>query len=90
MHSNLDHIFVMRCPTESIIVERMAKQPQKRPRGRPSLAGERMPKLDVRVPNHILDAIDQIREQRFDKPDRSAIVRELLGEALVARGSRKK
>ena len=49
-----------------------------------------MPKLDVRVPTHLLDAIDEIREQRFDKPDRSAIVRELLGEALAARGAHSK
>ena len=60
----------------------MAK-PTKRSRGRP--AGETMKQIAVRFPEAMLDAIDEIVEARIDKPERSAIIRELVADGLAAR-----
>jgi Arc/MetJ-type ribon-helix-helix transcriptional regulator len=63
----------------------MTKSPsQGRPRtlgGRPPL----MPPLPVRFPGPMVQEIDTIVAGRFDQPDRSSVIRELLAEALAAR-----
>jgi Arc/MetJ-type ribon-helix-helix transcriptional regulator len=45
-----------------------------------------MHQIALRLPKPMLAAIDTIVSGRFDQPDRSAIIRELLAEALTARG----
>lgn len=47
-----------------------------------------LPPLTLRFPGPMLEAIDGIAASRFDQPDRSAVIRELLAEALVARRKR--
>lgn len=39
----------------------------------------------IRFPEAMIEAIDLERSERLDGPDRSAMVRELVAEALVAR-----
>jgi hypothetical protein len=70
-------------------------------RSRHSLAGETaapegaatcgratsMQQIALRLPKPILAAIDQIVSGRLDQADRSAIIRELLAEALTARAN---
>jgi metal-responsive CopG/Arc/MetJ family transcriptional regulator len=41
--------------------------------------------LALRFPDEMLEAIDEIVASRMDRPDRSAVIRELLAEALMAR-----
>jgi Arc/MetJ-type ribon-helix-helix transcriptional regulator len=41
--------------------------------------------LAFRFPEPMLEEIDAIVASRLDRPDRSAVVRELLAEALMAR-----
>jgi hypothetical protein len=36
----------------------------------------------------MLEAIDEIAASRMDRPDRSAVIRELVAEALIARKKR--
>jgi metal-responsive CopG/Arc/MetJ family transcriptional regulator len=43
------------------------------------------PPLALRFPGAMLEEIDGIAARRFDQPDRSAVIRELLAEALAAR-----
>jgi metal-responsive CopG/Arc/MetJ family transcriptional regulator len=43
------------------------------------------PPLALRFPGPMLEEIDGIAARRFDQPDRSAVIRELLAEALEAR-----
>jgi hypothetical protein len=45
------------------------------------------PPLALRFPGPMLKEIDGIATSRFDQPDRSAVIRELLAEALEARRS---
>lgn len=59
-------------------------------RGRPSLDGEPMQQIAIRLPRPMLDAIDGLIEGRLDKPDRTAVMRELLAEALAARTAKRK
>jgi hypothetical protein len=53
-----------------------------------------MTQIAIRFPNTVLDAVDAIvahraeQPERFDRPDRSGVLRELVAEALSARGKR--
>jgi metal-responsive CopG/Arc/MetJ family transcriptional regulator len=42
----------------------------------------------LRVPDAMLKAIDAITAGRMDRPDRSAVIRELVAEALAARAKK--
>lgn len=60
---------------------------QPRPRGRPPKDAESMlARINIRVPQAVMDAIEDIRSSRKDAPDASDIIRQLLVEALEARG----
>jgi metal-responsive CopG/Arc/MetJ family transcriptional regulator len=61
----------------------MTKQPKK-PRGRPSLDGEPMQQIAIRLPAAMIRDVDAIVAGR-DEGGRNAVVRELLREALAAR-----
>jgi hypothetical protein len=43
------------------------------------------PPVALRFPGPMLNEIDGIANRRLDQPDRSAVIRELLAEALEAR-----
>ena len=68
---------------------RKTTKKRNRPRGRPSLGDDAMEQLAIRFPKPMLAAIDEIIVGRLDRPDRSAIIRELIAEALQARGRRR-
>ncbi|HIE69270.1 MAG TPA: ribbon-helix-helix protein, CopG family [Planctomycetes bacterium] len=62
------------------------KRANKRPRGRPSLGKDALPPpITLRLPPAMLQAIDELASSRLDQPDRSALIRELLAEALARR-----
>ena len=44
-----------------------------------------MRQITVRLPKLLLDAVDELTAGRLDQPDRSAVIRELLAEAIAAR-----
>ena len=44
-----------------------------------------MQQIAIRLPKPLLAAVDAITEGRLDQPDRSAIIRELLAEAIARR-----
>jgi hypothetical protein len=68
----------------------VAQQPKKRGRGRPPKAKEAMlTPIPVRFPLAMVEAIEAIQAERMDQPDKSAIIRELVAEALQARARRK-
>ena len=46
------------------------------------------PPVPLRFPGRMLEEIDSIAACRLDQPDRSALIRELLAEALAARRNR--
>jgi metal-responsive CopG/Arc/MetJ family transcriptional regulator len=48
-----------------------------------------MHQIALRLPKPMLAAIDAIVSGRLDQPDRSAIIRELLAEALTARDKKR-
>lgn len=52
------------------------------------MASEPMRQIAIRFPAPMLDAIDAIAAKRMDQPDRTAIIRELIAEALEARSRR--
>jgi hypothetical protein len=45
--------------------------------------------IPVRFPLQMVEAIEAIQAERMDQPDKSAIIRELVAEALQARARRK-
>jgi metal-responsive CopG/Arc/MetJ family transcriptional regulator len=47
-----------------------------------------MQQIAIRLPKPLLAAVDAMTEGRLDQPDRSAIIRELLAEAVAARRKR--
>ena len=47
-----------------------------------------MEQIAVRLPKPMLAAIDEIRNSQLDPPDRAAVIRRLLAEALKPRGKR--
>ncbi len=44
-----------------------------------------MKQIALRLPAEMLDALDAIVAERLDRPDRTAVIRELLAEGLEAR-----
>lgn len=63
---------------------------QKRQRGRPPVGAASMQQIAIRLPQPMLAAIDELIAGRLDQPERSAIIRELLAEAIQARGKGKR
>lgn len=59
--------------------------------GRP-LKGEDalLDRINIRVPREMMMVIERIANERLDKPDRAAVIRELLAEAIEAREARRK
>jgi len=47
-----------------------------------------MKQIALRLPTEMLEAIDTLRHQRMDRPDRTAMIRELLAHALEERLSK--
>jgi hypothetical protein len=70
-----------------IILTGMAK-PIRRQSGRPPIGDTSMHQIALRLPKPMLAAIDEMLADRLDQPERSAIIRELLAEALAARKKR--
>lgn len=65
---------------------RMSKAPKRTAkRGRPPGPEEPMKQIALRLPAEMLDALDAIVAERLDRPDRTAVIRELLAEGLEAR-----
>ncbi len=67
----------------------MKKRTKKLPPGRPSISDEGATQVSVRLPNAMIEAIDAISAERLDHPGRANLIRELLAEALLARGRKK-
>lgn len=44
-----------------------------------------MTQIAIRLPDAMLDKIDELAQQRLDAPDRSDVIRQLLAEAIMAR-----
>ncbi|WP_424955857.1 ribbon-helix-helix protein, CopG family [Hyphomicrobium sp. 1Nfss2.1] len=62
---------------------------RQRPRGRPKLGKlALLSPVMVRFPRALLKEIDAMAATRLDRPSRSAIVRELIAEALAKRATR--
>ena len=47
-----------------------------------------MKQIAIRLPDDILDAVDDIIDQRHGQADRTAVIRELLLESITRRGKR--
>ena len=67
----------------------MVKQP-KRPRGRPSIEGEPMQQIAIRLSTDLLAEVDGIIDARRAGGGRTAVIRELLWEAIDARKGKRK
>ena len=48
-----------------------------------------MQQIALRLPKPMLAAVDEIVADRLDQPERGAIIRELIAEALEARPAKK-
>jgi hypothetical protein len=46
--------------------------------------------IPVRFPPAMIEAIEAIRAERMDAPDKAAVIRELVAEALAARAKKDK
>jgi hypothetical protein len=58
----------------------------KRGAGRPPIHGKAMmTPIPVRFPQAMIEAIEAIQVERMDRPEKGAIIRELVAEALAAR-----
>ena len=57
--------------------------------GRPPLSERGSIQIAIRFPAEMVDSIDAIVEDRFGQADRTAIIRELVAEALTSRARRK-
>jgi metal-responsive CopG/Arc/MetJ family transcriptional regulator len=44
-----------------------------------------MKQIALRLPLQMLVAIDNLRRERMDRPDRTSMIRELLAHALMAK-----
>jgi hypothetical protein len=87
--SRRDHNIVMQWGAVGYaIVDVMSPKPKSRSRGRPPAGDDTMQQIALRLPKPLLAAIDEFTEGRLDAPDRSAIIRELLAEAVAARRKR--
>jgi hypothetical protein len=73
-------------------VVNMEKREKPRPPGRPPKDGDRAMHrpLALRLPVRVLEQIDAIVADRMDQPDRTAVIRELIVEALTAREKKSK
>ena len=67
----------------------MIKMTKPRQRGRPRTGNDTMQQIALRLPKPMLAAIDEIVADQLDQPERSAIIRELLAEALEQRPAKK-
>jgi len=56
--------------------------------GRPRLADQPMRQIAIRLPEEILQALDEIIDERHGQADRTAVIRELLMDAIARRGRR--
>jgi hypothetical protein len=63
--------------------------PRRRPRVADSGDKAMMTPIPVRFPAPMRTEIEKIRDGRMDQPELSAVIRELVAEALTARGKRK-
>lgn len=67
----------------------MAKAATKGP-GRPSLGDKALSEaLTIRFPSPMMRQIEALQAERLDQPDKGALIRELIAEALQARARRK-
>jgi metal-responsive CopG/Arc/MetJ family transcriptional regulator len=64
------------------------RRPQSRI-GRPPKGETAMKQIAIRFPEPMLDQVDKIVEQRYGQADRTAVIRELVAEALANRSKRK-
>lgn len=73
-------------------IRRMSKAPKqsRAKRGRPAGPEEPMKQIALRLPAEMLEALDAIVANRLDRPDRTAVIRELLAGGLAARGRKGK
>ena len=69
-----------------VMISGMTKRAKQK--GRPPLGDASMHQIALRLPKPMLAAIDEIMSGRLDQPERSAIIRELLAEALTARAKK--
>jgi hypothetical protein len=68
----------------------MAKKSKRGP-GRPPLDVKAMMRpIPVRFPEPMIAEIEAIMAARMDQPDKGAVIRELVAEAIEARKARKK
>lgn len=67
----------------------MPKVAKAKRRGRPPVGDTTMQQIAIRLPKPMLSAIDEMIAGRLDQPERSAIIRELIAEALHGRRGRR-
>lgn len=68
----------------------MAKKQPPRRRGRPELGdAAKNEALTVRFPPQMMREIEALQASRLDRPEKGALIRELIAEALQARAKRK-
>jgi hypothetical protein len=48
-----------------------------------------MQPLSIRFPKPMMEALEAIAARRLDQPDKAAVIRELVAEALEARAKRR-
>lgn len=58
--------------------------------GRPLLGDKPMKQIAIRFPEELLSQVDEIVSERFGQADRTAIIRELVAQALADRKQRGK
>lgn len=77
---------------ETTILGGMSKTSKSKPRmGRPPKGDKAMLQpTTVRLPAPMLAEIDSIVASRYDAPERGAVIRELLAEALATRRAKEK
>ncbi len=66
------------------------KKPKQKPMGRPLLGDKPMKQIAIRFPDDMLSEVDAIAAERFGHADRTAIIRELVAQALADRKQRGK
>ena len=67
------------------ILPSMGKTAKAKRKGRPPVGDATMHQIAIRLPKPMLAAIDELTAGRLDQPERSAIIRQLLAEALQVR-----
>lgn len=66
----------------------MARKASAKPKGkmgRPLVAAKPMKQIAIRLTDEIIAGVDAIVAERFGQADRTAVIRELLSQALDAR-----